>query len=68
MRKTAIVWLSLLAMLAFWFSGGLRNPNSPSNDKTGTREKTGQPAALEQTQETNKFYFTANEGGSISKT
>lgn len=63
MRKTAIVWLSLLAMLAFVLGGCATN--SPQ-DKTEP-EKNGQPAASEQTQETNKFYFTANEGGSISK-
>ncbi|MBB6284943.1 YVTN family beta-propeller repeat protein [Geobacillus subterraneus] len=64
MRKTAIAWLSLLAMLAFVLGGCATNF---PQDKTEP-EKNGQSAASEQTEEAkNDYYFTANEGGSISK-
>ncbi|GGJ71388.1 YVTN family beta-propeller protein [Anoxybacillus voinovskiensis] len=65
MRKTIIALLTLLAMVMFVLGGC--GTNSPKNNTALGENKQAATTKKEQRKETKKYYFTANEGGSISK-
>lgn len=65
MRKTIIAVLTLLTMFMFVLGGC--GTNSQKSNTTLGKNKQSAAATKEQRKETKKYYFTANESGSISK-